>query len=133
MNRKPTYVYFIKPVGMPGPIKIGCSFMPEKRLADIAAWSPWPLEIVVTIPGDADLEKNIHECFALHHSHKEWFHAHPDILLLTERLKAGVEITEAMDLSDRRGNIRSPLFKNRVLAAHRVTREELFPTLRAVS
>lgn len=114
MRRGAGFVYFIKPVGMPGPIKIGCSFMPEKRLADIAAWSPWPLEIVVTIPGDATLERNIHECLAHHHSHKEWFHAHPDILRLTERLRAGSSIADALDLSDRRGNILSPLYRNKV-------------------
>lgn len=36
-----THVYFIKPIGMDGPIKIGCSDKPARRLITLAAWSPF--------------------------------------------------------------------------------------------
>jgi hypothetical protein len=29
------YVYFIKPIGLSGPIKIGCSYIPANRLINL--------------------------------------------------------------------------------------------------
>lgn len=101
-----SFVYFIKPVGMPGPIKIGCSYTPYNRLDALKCWSPWPLEVVAIIPGNYGLESKIHGHFLAHHSHKEWFHAAPDILILIEKLKAGVPIGEIIDLGTRTGSIR---------------------------
>lgn len=98
---KGKFVYFIKPVGIAGPIKIGCSEYVDVRLACLAAWSPLPLEIVVTIPGSFDLERNIHECLARSYSHKEWFHATDEVTGLVGKLLAGVPIEEALDLSAR--------------------------------
>jgi hypothetical protein len=100
------YVYFIKPVGLPGPIKIGCSKQPESRRSSFEIWSPWPLEIVVEIPGDCRLEAALHRRFAAHHSHREWFHASPEILSVAEQLKSGTPIGEIIDLSDRSGKAR---------------------------
>ena len=51
--RQQRYVYFIKPVGMEGPIKIGCSIMPTERLEGLAVWSPFPLEIVAAIQAES--------------------------------------------------------------------------------
>lgn len=102
---KPTYVYFIRPVGMVGPIKIGCSELPEGRLASLAAWSPYPLEIVVTIAGGIKLERNIHECFADLHSHHEWFRPGQRLLEAIDKLKRRVPIDQAVNLDDRRGTI----------------------------
>jgi hypothetical protein len=39
MSRQ-SYVYFIKPVGLPGPIKIGFSVNTRERLLSLGAWSP---------------------------------------------------------------------------------------------
>lgn len=104
-NSRPSYVYFIKPVGMDGPIKIGCSGVPEQRLLSLAMWSPFPLEIIVTIKGGIRLEKNIHECFSYLHSHHEWFAADDRLISAIDLLKRGVPVELAIDLSDRRGSI----------------------------
>ena len=100
-----SYVYFIKPVGLPGPIKIGHSFEPKARLGSFLAWSPIPLEIIHTMPGTPALERNIHECFVDCHSHREWFHPHPRLLGAVEALKEGTPVDEAIDLSTRLGSL----------------------------
>lgn len=104
MNR---FIYFIKPVGMPGPIKIGCSIIPAKRLMELSVWSPFELELVATALGGLDLERNIHDCFADAHSHREWFHPVPRLLKAIEQIKAGVGIADAIDLDAREGSIRA--------------------------
>lgn len=101
----PTHVYFIKPVGMAGPIKIGCSWHTRERLKTLSTWSPFPLEIIVIIPGSYKLEKNIHACFADLHSHREWFHAGDRLLKAIDLLKQGIPVERAIDLNNRVGKI----------------------------
>jgi hypothetical protein len=96
------FVYFIKPVGQDGPVKIGVSVTTRKRLEALAAWSPAPLEIVVSIPGDRSLEQNLHQCFDDLLIHHEWFRADPRITALMDKLLAGVPVGEAIDLNDRK-------------------------------
>lgn len=99
------HIYLMKPVGMAGPIKIGCSQFVGNRLAAIGTWSPFPLEIIYSAPGEHTLERNLHKCFADLHSHHEWFHPGARLLKAVEKLLAGVPIEEAIDLSDVRGSI----------------------------
>ena len=101
-----TFIYFVKPVGLDGPIKIGCSMYPGRRLKAFMDWSPFELEIIVSFPGTRALEANIHDCFAKLQFRGEWFHAAPRLLSAVEKLKAGVPIAEAIDLSAREGNLR---------------------------
>jgi len=75
----PTLVYFIKPCGLDGPIKIGASKRPAIRVIDLAAWSPWPLELIGSVEGTTADERFLHRCFADCHSHREWFHSTPDL------------------------------------------------------
>lgn len=82
-------IYFMRPVGMPGPIKIGCSHIPEDRLYALSAWSPFPLEFIGKIAGDLSDEQRIHHQLRAHHSHREWFHAAPEVIELVEALCAG--------------------------------------------
>lgn len=105
MTKAQTFVYFLRPIGSQSPIKIGCSYNPAKRLQDYCQWSPVPLEIVATIPGDAKLERNLHDCFADLHAHGEWFHPDERLLNAIERLKAGDPLSSVIDLADRRGNV----------------------------
>lgn len=87
---RPSLVYFIKPVGLDGPIKIGCSGTPADRLENLAAWSPWPLEVIGSIPGSYAEEAFLHSCFADFHSHREWFHSTPALRgAIAEMLAAG--------------------------------------------
>lgn len=73
------WIYFFKPVGMDGPIKIGCSRQPGNRLLYLARWSPFPLECIGSVLGDIVFERAIHRKFAELHSHEEWFQATPDL------------------------------------------------------
>jgi ribosomal protein S30 len=99
-------VYFIRPVGQVGPIKIGFSVAPDVRLIRMAAGSPLPLEIVATIPGSASLERAFHETFAYAHSHFEWFHPVDDLLRGIHALQQGVTLEDAFDLTKKSGSIR---------------------------
>lgn len=87
---RPQFVYFIKPRGFDGPIKIGTSYTPEGRLIDLATWSPLPLELVGAVKGDGKDERLLHNHFANLHSHREWFHAEaPLVSMIKQILEAG--------------------------------------------
>lgn len=66
-------VYFIKPVGLDGPIKVGCSASPDGRRSTLETWSPFALEIVAEIDGDFHLEHRFHALFMETHLRREWF------------------------------------------------------------
>lgn len=70
-------VYFIAAGGM---IKIGISKDPERRIAELGRSSPLPLSILAIIPGGRNREKSLHERFAEHRKHGEWFTECQDIL-----------------------------------------------------
>lgn len=95
-------VYFLRPIGMPGPVKIGASVEPEARMATYQRWSPFPLEIVVAVKGGRELEARFHALFSRLHSHHEWFKGHPEIDAVIDALKAGTfdlsGLPEPMDL-----------------------------------
>lgn len=99
-------VYFIRAIDGTGPVKIGYSAHPERRWVEMMRWSPVELEIILEIPGTSRLECNIHSCFADDHSHFEWFHPSDRLLAAIEKMQAGVPGSEAIDLSDIRGNVR---------------------------
>lgn len=89
-GKKGALVYFIKPVGLDGPIKIGHSWCPANRLIDLGAWSPWPLELIGYVASPSEDERFLHRCFADCHSHREWFHSTPRLReTITQILDAG--------------------------------------------
>jgi len=69
-----THVYFMRPVGQQGPIKIGCSKEPRQRLESLSIWSPVPLEIICYVKGSYSDEYFLHSGFHKSLSHREWFH-----------------------------------------------------------
>lgn len=91
-----TVVYFIKPIGHDGPIKIGYSKDAETRLRNIEFWSPLRLEVVATIPGDVMLERRFHARFIKHHSHREWFHWSQELADVIAQIVAGEFDTESL-------------------------------------
>jgi hypothetical protein len=105
MTSKERFIYFMKPVGFPGPIKIGFSNDPMKRLKSCATWSPIRLQVIATADGDRTIERQLHNHFADIHSHGEWFHPHERLLTAIKAIKAGATVAEAVDLSEKRGNI----------------------------
>lgn len=82
-------VYFIKPVGMDGPVKIGCSHRPDGRLSALEAWSPFPLEVAAQIHGGMTLERRFHALFADQHSHREWFRPSPELTRVIALVASG--------------------------------------------
>lgn len=73
MKHPVTHVYFIKPVGMDGPVKIGVSQSPDGRRETLATWSPFALEIIAVIRGDAAMERRFHSYFRDTYQRREWF------------------------------------------------------------
>ena len=82
-------VYFIKPVGMDGPIKIGCSARPDKRRSNLETWSPFPLEILAEIEGDEQIERRFHAKFFHLHERREWFRYGDDLADAIATIRAG--------------------------------------------
>lgn len=74
------YIYFMRPVGAEGPVKIGCSIKPRSRLSQYLSWSPFMLEIVATAPGTHRLERSLHKIFDRDRLHGEWFAASRELL-----------------------------------------------------
>lgn len=89
IGRAPNTVYFIKPKGMDGPIKIGCSKSPECRLSALDTWSPFPLEIIAEYAGDKAIEGRFHALFQDTHERREWFAASPAIAAAVVAINAG--------------------------------------------
>ncbi len=88
-RRGPKRVYFIRPIGMDGPVKIGCSVSPDGRRVTLEAWSPFPLEIIAEIEGDLTTEGRFHALFAKHHANREWFNWSPKMAEVVASINAG--------------------------------------------
>lgn len=88
------YVYFIRPVGMRGPVKIGCSTLPERRLKDLMIWSPFELEVAARLAGNIRVEQQFHAKFQHLHTHGEWFRPDQELCETIRVIRAG-----AFDLS----------------------------------
>ncbi len=84
-----TFVYFLRPVGAAGPIKIGLSRYPETRLRVLMAWSPLQLEIAAQTPGDRDLEMRLHGAFIGAWTHGEWFRPVRPLTSLIDAVRGG--------------------------------------------
>lgn len=82
-------VYFLRPIGAEGPVKIGHSYWPNDRLRTYQHWSPLPLEIAATILGPQALERRFHARFYHLHSHHEWFFADPSLTEAIDAIRAG--------------------------------------------
>lgn len=66
------FVYFIQARGG-GPIKIGYSANPEKRLAALQTASPYDLAILAIRPGSRDDEAALHDRLSAHRLRGDWF------------------------------------------------------------
>ena len=89
-------VYFIKPIGMAGPIKIGCSQSPDIRRSSLETWSPFPLEIIAELGGNEVLERRFHTKFAASRRTREWFDVSAALLTAIEQIQAGTFDIESL-------------------------------------
>lgn len=90
------HVYFMRPVGADGPVKIGCSTMVEERLRAMSPWAPFPLEIAARIPGDFALEGRFHKKFIADRIHGEWFAASAELTDTIASVALGTFDTESL-------------------------------------
>lgn len=82
-------VYFIKPEGFDGPVKIGVTVDMAARLRAAACWSPFPLEVIATFEGDASLEHQFHALFEADHLRLEWFAWSPEMASVVAAINDG--------------------------------------------
>jgi hypothetical protein len=68
----PTFIYFIQS-GEHGPIKIGLSNKPDRRVPQLQTGNPDALFLRHVIPGDLAVEKKLHERFRPARIRGEWF------------------------------------------------------------
>ena len=69
-------------------VKIGVSANPRGRIASIQTGNPDPIEVLGVVPGDRELEKELHREFAPLHHRGEWFRDDPAIHAASDRLAA---------------------------------------------
>lgn len=86
------FIYFLKPVGMDGPIKIGCSAVPKTRLTQLMSWVPFELEILTTAPGGYTEEKRLHHRFGADRIRAEWFRTSRRLLALIGEIRKTGEL-----------------------------------------
>ncbi|NGN63157.1 GIY-YIG nuclease family protein [Streptomyces sp. A7024] len=70
------YIYVIGSAATPL-VKIGTAADPSARLCAFQTGSPTPLTLLWTCPGGRDLELALHQHFANHRAHGEWFDLRP--------------------------------------------------------
>ena len=72
-------IYFIQS-GSDGPIKIGMSTNPERRLKELISLAPGGLRLLATVPGGKAKEIKLHKQFAEDCFQGEWFQPTPALL-----------------------------------------------------
>jgi hypothetical protein len=92
---KQRYVYFMRPIGGDGRIKIGCSYVPARRLVELARHSAYLTELVAVAPGDFSTERALHDFFAADRLHSEWFRSSPELLRVIDLMSRGVSFADA--------------------------------------
>lgn len=88
-------VYFIRAIGGHGPIKIGKSGNVRERLAQLNAGSPYPLEVLATLPGGDAQERQLHSLFSDSRERGEWFTATVALLAVVAHAK-GSDLREPL-------------------------------------
>lgn len=109
-------VYFIKPVGMDGPIKIGTSVSPDGRRHTLDGWSPFALEIVAEIEGGGRIERQFHALLQPWHQRREWFEGSTEVWAVVNQVIAGT-----FDMSTLPDPASIVVDKAKVSASHRAT------------
>lgn len=85
-----TFLYFVKPVGQAGPIKIGHSVNPARRVRELACEVGRKLQLVAQCPARRIDESYMHWRHRHHHLCGEWFEPTPRIMADAERAAHGI-------------------------------------------
>lgn len=94
-------LYFVQ-AAAGGPIKIGVSKNPRKRLAQLQTASPIDLVLrrVVDDPNAWGWERRLHELFAEWRMRGEWFQAHPTVANVADALSSNTFAEDAIPLRE---------------------------------
>lgn len=88
------YVYFIRREDDSGPVKIGTTNDPYKRLLTVQTGNPYKLKIIKIIKGGKNLEKTLHNKFGKFRMEGEWFKPNPILFKFINSLEEiNVEVT----------------------------------------
>lgn len=90
------YIYFVQGVDG-GPVKIGWSENPEKRLEQLQAASPDQLRILDYIIGDRHHERALHGRLSEYRLRGEWFDDCPPVREAIAEVMRGREISDLRD------------------------------------
>lgn len=89
-------IYFIQQ-GEDGPIKIGYSTNPRKRLDKLSTASPYPLRMLKIVPGGPALERQLHNRFSHSQLEGEWFKPTEELLEFIQNLKSSFDTNHKVD------------------------------------
>lgn len=95
-------IYFLlcRPEGSLGRVKIGWTRSLRNRIRAVETSSPYPIELIVSVPGNSNHEKKLHWLFSGLRSHGEWFDAADNLLDFISSVK--LEGRLPFDAPDRR-------------------------------
>lgn len=99
-------VYFIKPVGMDGPVKIGFSHAPWERVKTLSTWSPFELELIGHVHGTFEDEQYLHKCCIDLHSHREWFNSSDELYQAIRQILASGSVNAVRGWLSPKGSIK---------------------------
>jgi hypothetical protein len=91
------FIYFAKPVGSDGPIKIGRTRDPQKRLRSMNADSPVELEFAAVAEAEFEDEAKLHRQFDNCHLRGSWFAASPGITRAIALIAGGYSARAVID------------------------------------
>jgi hypothetical protein len=80
-----------------GPIKIGYSKEPARRIADLAATQANGMYILATMSGEVADERALHELLKEHRLNGEWFEPHDDVWLMVDMARSSEAVTTHME------------------------------------
>lgn len=90
-------VYFLKPVDLAGPIKIGISWDFDNRLRVIQCDSPVELEVLAKVDAQLKDENVLHRMFGDLNVRGSWYRPDERLLLLISKLREGAPLSSVID------------------------------------
>lgn len=99
-SQSPGYVYFVQQ-GESGPIKIGYSINPDRRIPELQTGSAWRLNLIGIHEGSQRVESGLHKRFSGYRMHGEWFMPCSELV----EVATGVAVESTFDYDQHKLNI----------------------------
>lgn len=88
-NARPDTLYVLRPIGFAAPYKVGCSSDLPRRLRQLNNTSPFEMELLATMPGDAATERRLHAYLRHAHIRCEFFEDCAEIHQVIAAMESG--------------------------------------------